>query len=759
MTLHYTDYRNVNYRNQSGSPFALDQTPEHDCYEDPEKGFSVFIVTHTSSTAPYYSARTTIRFYLDVPYTQRGYLPPVPLCFKKVVGKHPTIGVEEYEITMPDSATMGCKLQIEPRTPKHVLDDIVYSLYTLFNGCQVPKTVLQQIFMQTAANIPPFTQYIPSKKPQILPSPETHDPSKGIYQIYKVNAFTYDNKETGEHYQGNPAIVVMSHGDFPSKEDIKRICLLHDKPITTLIKEVKDESGKKIYDIRYYFPDGTEVSLCGHATVAATQLLKQLQKVKDGDKVEFRPNPKLLKETVSTTIHGDDISITLPSYKQEDLDIIENNDIIKSLLSCFFDDVPEDEKDFESFLKGKHITGFKYNPVLKDYIFIMSDAQHMHTCMMNNDRFSAFKKNQIDKDNNFRAAFFTAPIPKELGHDGIQTRCFVPSTDNPALCFEDLACGSFNSADEDIIQSLEEQSKLVKKEKMVNAYPLAVNTKDDIHGKSMGGFQRIRFHKQSHKTIELICQAKGQLLRKPTYKLPNIDPDTGLMVQLVPMQANLIEDLYRLWHVANSTDEHTRKQLFGDDVTISLEKLVQTHAKLTQHIQNGIGFYNIFIHDTNGHMKFAGIAGAQLIHNGKHITPDIQYALLPELKGREAHVYPKLVIQTLIEDLQKRGYETCSVHPAFDNFDAKEICKELGLSYAGNPDLNIARFIIDLQKDSQTTPTLTEQSTGMAYALWLSMKTYLDLAFQQINTRLVLPEAHHQGKLALKTLNTPFLTM
>ena len=715
---------------------------------------------------------TVITFRIELPFIDGqddGVLPP---WYMELYNQYATFDISSGAYNnYYDSVIINSKIIRHPEGVRMVLSfqlnlssqssqdlsDIVWQHFTaVAQYIEIPPSVLNEVTLQAAINVPQVRKHIPIKKPQALPPPEFDKTSPGIHHLYRVNAFTYDNEKTGEHYQGNPAIVVMSHGDFPSKEDIKRICLLHDKPITTLIKEVKDESGKKIYDIRYYFPDGTEVSLCGHATVAATQLLKQLGKVKNGNTIEFRPNPILLKETVTTAITKDDIAITLPSYKQENLDLQENKDTIQKILSCFFDNVPEDEEAFYTFLSDKNITGLKYNPILKDYIFIMSDAAHMHECRMNNDTFSAFKNDQIAKGNNFRAVFFTAPIAKELGHDGIQTRCLVPSTD-PGRCFEDLACGSFNSADNDIFEDLEHQGLLAKKPSMTNIYPLATNTKGNVHGKDMGGFQKIRFAEGHHNTVELVCKARGARLRQPTYKLENTDPDTSMHIQLVPMQPELIEDLHRLQITARYANEHTLQQLFGPTDTLTIEKLVHAHTQFTCNIHNGIGFYNVFIQDINGHMKFAGIAGSQLLHDGKKLTPDIQYALLPGLKGREAHVYPKLVIQTLIEDLQKRGYETCSVHTAADHFDAKKICEELGLSYAGNPDLNIARFDIALQKHPDIKPVLSELNNGIAFALWLSMKAYIKLP-QEIGTHLVHPAADKWTAIA-PSQPFPFLTI
>ena len=89
--------------------------------------------------------------------------------------------------------------------------------------------------------------------------------------IYHVNAFS------GEPYSGNPAAVVYLTDDaILSDRDRQKIGGQMNLSETAFVSPVDLESAR--YNLRWFTPDGTEVPLCGHATLAtATALFDEMK--------------------------------------------------------------------------------------------------------------------------------------------------------------------------------------------------------------------------------------------------------------------------------------------------------------------------------------------------------------------------------------------------------------------------------------------------------------------------------------------------
>jgi predicted PhzF superfamily epimerase YddE/YHI9 len=101
------------------------------------------------------------------------------------------------------------------------------------------------------------------------------------YPIWVVNAFS------GEAYSGNPAAVVFVDADRDadlSDEERRKIGGQMNLSETAFVTPIKLKPGSAwtpahaSYGLRWFTPDGTEVPLCGHATLAtATALFDELK--------------------------------------------------------------------------------------------------------------------------------------------------------------------------------------------------------------------------------------------------------------------------------------------------------------------------------------------------------------------------------------------------------------------------------------------------------------------------------------------------
>jgi PhzF family phenazine biosynthesis protein len=80
-------------------------------------------------------------------------------------------------------------------------------------------------------------------------------------RIFVVDAFT------SEPFRGNPAGVVLGHGD----DAWMRHVAVEMKHSETAFVRLRDDGG---YDLRWFTPAGIEVDLCGHATLASAHVLR-----------------------------------------------------------------------------------------------------------------------------------------------------------------------------------------------------------------------------------------------------------------------------------------------------------------------------------------------------------------------------------------------------------------------------------------------------------------------------------------------------
>jgi len=108
-------------------------------------------------------------------------------------------------------------------------------------------------------------------------------------------------------FRGNPAAVYL----LPEFQDNKRLQLLAARAALSETAFVVKTAPLK-FDLRWFTPS-MEISLCGHATLAAAHVLVQIGEAKIGDTIQFRTKSGILK----TIIKKDGIELDFPTLAGE----------------------------------------------------------------------------------------------------------------------------------------------------------------------------------------------------------------------------------------------------------------------------------------------------------------------------------------------------------------------------------------------------------------------------------------------------------
>ena len=132
---------------------------------------------------------------------------------------------------------------------------------------------------------------------------------------YVVDAFTT------EPFRGNPAGVCVLEGAWPTPETMQRIAKENRLSETAFVKRRADGS----YDLRYFSP-GSEVGLCGHATLGTTFVLAHFV---DPEAEMFHYHTR--DEDVSARkLPGDRYALQFPAWESEP---VEMTDTIRAALN------------------------------------------------------------------------------------------------------------------------------------------------------------------------------------------------------------------------------------------------------------------------------------------------------------------------------------------------------------------------------------------------------------------------------------------
>lgn len=122
---------------------------------------------------------------------------------------------------------------------------------------------------------------------------------------YIVDAFT--NKP----FSGNPAAVCVMES-WPSEESMMRLAMENNLSETAFI--VKEDAG---YHLRWFTP-GTEVELCGHATLASSFVILNFYE-KNSDEVRFNT----LSGELIIQKKGNRYEMNFPTYKLEEIPVTD----------------------------------------------------------------------------------------------------------------------------------------------------------------------------------------------------------------------------------------------------------------------------------------------------------------------------------------------------------------------------------------------------------------------------------------------------
>ena len=163
---------------------------------------------------------------------------------------------------------------------------------------------------------------------------------------YIVDAFT------SEPFAGNPAAVCVME-KWPSDEAMMKLAMENNLSETAFI--VKEDAG---YHLRWFTP-GTEVELCGHATLASSFVILNYYEP-DSDRVQFNT----LSGQLTVTRKGNLYEMDFPTFELREIPVTDDMEKafgvrpIKAVLGldlvCVFDDekqVREMDPDQNGLLK------------------------------------------------------------------------------------------------------------------------------------------------------------------------------------------------------------------------------------------------------------------------------------------------------------------------------------------------------------------------------------------------------------------------
>ena len=127
--------------------------------------------------------------------------------------------------------------------------------------------------------------------------------------FHEIKAFT----RQGMQVIGNPATVTIVD-EFPDDATMGQAARMLASPMTTFVRPT---DNPKVFELRHFSPDGDECHVCGHATMAATELiLRQNPSLRNNGDLSFRLNPKFginANSEIKATIDGQNISLTMPA--------------------------------------------------------------------------------------------------------------------------------------------------------------------------------------------------------------------------------------------------------------------------------------------------------------------------------------------------------------------------------------------------------------------------------------------------------------
>lgn len=235
-------------------------------------------------------------------------------------------------------------------------------------------------------------------------------------KIYKIKAFTYLYKINNGNCVGNPASVILYEDNSLSKKRKRQIAIKEKQPVTVFLKK---RINNNEFDVEFFNPDGSEICICGHGTIAASYLLNKLFSL-DNIKYYFNYNLSIkpLKEWhIKAFIENGLISVKLPSIPICKTFINKTLDKILNTLEIGFQNI-------EVIYKCEE---------LRDYVFVLNNVELLRKIKPD------FKKMITPCQKlKLRCVFVTAK--SNINGFDYETRSFIPHSG----INEDVVCGSSN---------------------------------------------------------------------------------------------------------------------------------------------------------------------------------------------------------------------------------------------------------------------------------------------------------------------------
>jgi PhzF family phenazine biosynthesis protein len=237
------------------------------------------------------------------------------------------------------------------------------------------------------------------------------------FVFHDVNAFT----KQGLPVIGNPAAICLVDR-FPDERVMGEAAFRLQSPMTSFVRRTKDPL---VFEIRHFAPDGKENHVCGHATLAAAELLaRNNPDLRKGCEITFKLNSKFkinAANAFTARIDGDDISLTVPAVTE--MQRVDDQEFYRALAEA----LGVDEADF---------TGPAYYvPRIINYVVGLRDQE---TLIKMKPDFAKLKA--LASSAKFPHEGIMATAKSDFPGYDIMTRVFLPIIGVD----EDVACGSAN---------------------------------------------------------------------------------------------------------------------------------------------------------------------------------------------------------------------------------------------------------------------------------------------------------------------------
>jgi len=221
------------------------------------------------------------------------------------------------------------------------------------------------------------------------------------------------DKPLGKEAVGNPAVICFTENLLP--ENVMRsIAQQTVSPMTTFLAPGSDGAS---FDIRYFTPNGTEVDLCGHATLVATYFIKNFVSEATNFTLNIKPSFHTSRFALVGEALPDGVAVSTRAYTSIPYTATAITDRIVEAMGLNVENV---ERIYET--------------ELKDYIFILRSNEDLRKAQPD---FDAIIR-ATAKDLPHRVLTVSAPST-EPGFD-YESRVFIPLLG----INEDIACGSAN---------------------------------------------------------------------------------------------------------------------------------------------------------------------------------------------------------------------------------------------------------------------------------------------------------------------------